>query len=359
MTQQQLMQQRMATLARLQANIEASTTADENLETRGNESMSTVTAGKGAEYVKPNDMSSQIIATVRDMETFVSKLGNPIIMPTATYTIPVEWSDPTFTATSENTDVPGTDTGLSTPSSGAITLTAKKYSALAYISWELDEDSILNINNYLVDKFSLAFSELLDKVWYNSDILTTTANINTVGVAPTAKSYFLHADGLIKSAFTENKIVNIGALDLADIRTMRKALGKKWLNPSKLLLIVDTGVYFALLGLGQAETVEKFGGRATVVNGTISAIDGIEVLPASLIDPSDVNGKIDAVTPANNTKWRLLLVYKDELIHGFKRQLEIFTEYLPVTDQFRFIAHTRYAIKVKPGNVVLWYNATV
>ena len=90
MTQQQLMQQRMATLARLQANIEASATADENLETRANESMSTVTAGKGAEYVKPSDMSSQIIATVRDMDTFVSKLGNPIIMPTATYTIPVE-----------------------------------------------------------------------------------------------------------------------------------------------------------------------------------------------------------------------------------------------------------------------------
>ena len=68
----------------------------------------------------------------------------------------------------------------------------------------------------------------------------------------------------------------------------------------------------------------KVWGRATVVNGTLSAIDGIEVLPTSLISNAEADGKMSSVTPANNTLGRALLVYKPDLIHGFKRFTSIY-----------------------------------
>lgn len=341
---------RLKKLQQLQNNIEA-------METRANESMSTGQDGFGQDFV-PTDLASTVLNNVRNANTFVSKLAAPIVMPSATYTIPVEGTDPTWVATSENANVTGTAVTTSKAGTGDLVLSAKKYSTSVYASGELDEDSIVNIRSYLGDKMSKSYAELLDSVWYNGDIITaSTGNVNSDDATPAAGSYYLHQDGLIKGALAT--AINAGTLELADIRAARKAMGLKGLNPSDLLIIAPTSVYFGLLGLGQVETVEKFGGRATVVNGVLTAIDGIEVLPTSLIGNAEADGKISA-TPANNTLGRMLVVYKPDLIHGFKRNLNIFTEYLPEYDQFRFTAHVRYAIKMKAADsAVLLRNITL
>lgn len=329
----------------------------EGIETRADESMSTGQDGFGQDYV-PSDLASTIIENVRNANTFVSKLGAPIVMPSATYTIPVEGGDPTWIATGENANVTGTAVGTSKAGTEDIVLTAKKYSTSVYVSGELDDDSIVNIRSYLGDKMTKSYAELLDNVWFNSDVVTAgTGNVNSDDGAPAAGSYFLHTDGLIKGSIAT--AINAGTLDLADIRAARQAMGLKGLNPADLLLVPSTDVYFKLLGLGQAETVEKFGGRATVVNGVLSAIDGIEVLPTSLIGNAEADGKI-STTPANNTTGRMLLVYKPDMIHGFKRNLNVITEYLPEYDQFRFTAHVRYAIKaLESKSAVLLRNITL
>jgi hypothetical protein len=328
------------------------------IETRANESMSTGQDGFGQDFV-PSDLASTIIDNVRNQSTFVSKIGAPIAMPSATYTIPVEGADPTWVATGENANVTGDAVTTSKAGTDDVVLSAKKYSASVYASGELDDDSIINIRTYLGDKMSRSYAELLDKVWFNGDTVTAaTGNVNSDDAAPAAGSYFLHQDGLVKAGLANNA-VNAGALDLADIRGMRKALGLKGINPADLLLVPSTDVYFGLLGLTQAETVEKFGGRATVVNGTIAAIDGIEVLPSSLLLNAEADGKVSA-TPANNTTGRMLLVYKPDMLHGFKRGLQVFTEYLPEYDQFRFTSHVRYAIKAKgTDSVALAHNITL
>jgi len=320
------------------------------VETRANESMSTGQDGYGQDFV-PSDLASTVLASVRDANTIVSRLNAPIVMPTSTYTMPVEWSDNTWYATSENANVAGTD---------EVVLVAKKYSTSVYASGELDDDSIVNINTFLGDKFAKSYKELLDGVVVNGDVVTaSTGNVNSDDGAPTAGTYYLHQDGLVKTAITNSATVNAGALDLADIRGMRKLLGLKWIDPSDLLLIPSTDVYYKLLWLGQAETVEKFGGRATVVNGTLSAIDGIEVLPTSLLGNAEADGKI-STTSSNNTTGRMLLVYKPDLIHGFKRGLQVFTEYLPEYDQFRFTGHVRYALKIKStDSVACAINVTI
>lgn len=73
---------RLKKLQQLQSNIEA-------METRSNESMSTGQDGFGQDFV-PTDLASTVLNNVRNANTFVSKLSAPIVMPSATYTIPVE-----------------------------------------------------------------------------------------------------------------------------------------------------------------------------------------------------------------------------------------------------------------------------
>lgn len=155
---------------------------------------------------------------------------------------------------------------------------------------------------------------------------------------------------MFKSAITTNsKTVNAGTLDVADFRAARALLGNKGLDPTKLQLVFDTATYYKILGLGQVETIEKFGGRATIVNGVLTAIDGIEILPLSYVGKAEADGKV-STTPGNNTLGRGLLVYKPDVLTGFKRNLQVFTEYLPEYDQFRFTAHVRFAVKVRAAD---------
>lgn len=352
MSEKNLEQERLDKLARIRNHVNG-------METRANEAMSTGQDGFGQDFV-PTDLASMVMQKVRNASTFVSKLGTPMIMPSNPYKLPLEGSDPVWYASSEQANQPGTEFTRSKAGTGDLILTAYKYTTNVYASGELDEDSIVNIRQYLADKFSKSYVELLDSVWYNSDTVTgATGNVNSDDGAPTAGTYYLHTDGLIKNAITNSKVINAGTLDLADIRDARKLMGLKGLNPADLLLVLNTDTYFKMLGLGQAETVEKFGGRATVVNGTLSAIDGIEILPTSLISNAEADGKM-SVTPGNNTLGRALLVYKPDLIHGFKRGLQVYTEYLPEFDQFRFTGHVRFAIKQKDTDgVVLLRNITV
>jgi len=353
MSKETFVEERLGKLERIRKNLSA-------VETRSNEAMTIGQDWYGKDYV-PSDLASQIINTVRNMGTFVSKLNAPIVMPTPTYTLPVEGWDPTWYASSEQANVTATEFTTSKPGTDDVVLTAKKYTANVYASAELEEDSIVNIKQFMGDKFSVSYAELLDKVWYNSDTETgATWNVNSDDGAPTAWTYYLHQNGIIKhSLVTNSKSVNAGSLDLQDIRTARKTLGLKGVDPSKLILCVGTDVYFKMLSLSQVETVEKFGWAATVVNGRIAAIDGIEVLPTSLIGNAEADGK-KSTTANNNTLGRAVLVYKPDLLHGFKRNLQLFTEYLPQYDQFRFTAHVRYAIKLLAADSACTiYNITV
>lgn len=329
------------------------------VETRSNESMSSGQSGSGSEYV-PSDLSSQIIYSIRDKKSLFSLLPSALTMPTDTWNIPVEGDDMTWYATSENTDVPGTAVPTSKAGTAKLVLDAKKYSASVYLSGELDEDSIVAIRPLLVKKFGDSFTKMLDSAILLGDTVTAgTGNINSDDAAPASGSYYLHADGLVKKARTNSKTKDIGTLDLADIRDMRNQLGVKGLDPSDLLMVVDSGTYFKLLGLAEVLTMDKYGVQATVVNGVLVAIDGIQVLPLSYFGLTEADGKASA-TPASNTKGRIVMIHKPSFYHGFKRQLQIVTEYLPRTDQFCLTAHVRYAHNINGTDTVSYgFNATV
>ena len=310
------------------------------------DAMDTAESGAGSDYIDTG-MASTVLQKVRDAQSVLSKLPTPLVMPTASWVVPTEWADPTFYATSENTAGPGTEYTSSNAGTGSITLVSKKFSAVTYLSGELDEDSIVSIRPYVEGKIANAYTELLDKVMINGDTTTAaTWNVNLDDAAPTAGTYYLHMNGFRKAAIDNSKTVNAGTLDSTDFRAARKLLGKKGLNPDKLLWILGSDVYYKLLGLTQVETIEKFGTAATFVNGRLATVDGIEVVTNGDVPLTEADGKV-STTAGNNTLGTAILVYRDDIITGFKRELKTNVEYLPQVDQFRISAHTRFAMKIK------------
>jgi len=312
-----------------------------------------------AEFIDTG-LSNSILTKVRDEVSVFSKMPAPIMMPTSTFEIPMEWVDPIFSYTQENTAGPGTEYWATTAWSDKLSLTARKLSAIIYLSWELDEDSIIAIRPYIEDKLSKAMVETIDKLLINGDMTTTaTWNVNSDDWAPTSWLYYLSQDWFRKSAIQNSKTVNAWTLDSADFRNTRKKMGRKWLNPEKLLWIFGPDVYYQLLNMSQVETIEKFGGSATMVNGVLKYIDGIELMTNWDMPLTEADGKCSA-TSANNTLWTWILVYKPDIITWFRRQLKINVEYLPGLDQFRISAHIRFAQKVKEADsVAALINVTV
>lgn len=329
------------------------------LETKADEAIHTTNTGAGEEFVETG-FSTNVLALVRETQNFSSRFPTPITMPTADYKIPLEWADPVFNYTTENGDVPATEYSNSKAGTGEILLSAKKFTAVAYLSGELDEDWIINMRGYVEQKIARQYNEMLDKILINGDTTTTaTGNVNSDDWAPTAGSYYLALDWLRKNAISNSMTINVGAFELTDVRQARALMGIKGLNPTDLVMGVGTDVYFKMLSFTQAETMEKFGASATVTNGTLSAIDWVEIVPTGFIPKTEADGKV-STTPANNTTGQALLVYKPDVIRGFKRDLKTFVEYLPRTDQFAISAHFRYAQKIRAtDSVVALINITL
>ena len=315
------------------------------------DAMDTQETWAGAEFID-TWISTTILEKVRNAQTLLGRLHSPIMMPTSSYILPTEWADPTFYATAENTESPWTEYTASNAGTGSITLTAKKLSAITYLSWELDEDSIVAIRPYVENKIAEAYKEVLDKSILNWDTTTgATGNVNSDDWAPTAWSYFLHYDWCRKSAIDNSKTVNAWTLDATDFRDARALLWTKWLNPDNLIWAINTETYYKLLSLTQLETIEKFWNNATIVNWVLKAIDWIEILPHSWLWLTEADGKI-STTAGNNTLWQWVLMYKPDIITWFRRKLKINISYVDKTDMIRITAHTRFAVKIKDTDSV-------
>jgi len=85
-------------------------------------------------------------------------------------------------------------------------------------------------------------------------------------------------------------------------------------------MVVEQNTYFELLNLTEVQTIEKFGDAATVVNGRLSAIDGIEIMNREELTLAKADGKISK-DDVNNTFGQIVLIHTPSLLVGFRRQL--------------------------------------
>jgi HK97 family phage major capsid protein len=339
------------------------------IESKANEAMHSTQAGYGDEFV-PEDLAQTVIEKARDKSVILNRIPAENIwdpMPTQPYDIPVEGGDPTFYGSDESTDDNATTDAVSSSKAGTnkLQLDAKKYTAITYLSGELDEDARIagGMQNYVTSKLGKAFAELIDKVWVNGDTTNAaTGNVNLDDADPADNLYYLKQSGLVRAALDLSTDFSVGTMDTADFKVARKKLGLLGADPAELLWLFNLDTYYELLTIAQLETLEKRGPTATVIDGTVNSVQGIPVTYLSTFLKAEADGKI-STTGSNNTLGRFLLIHLPSLYFGWRRKLKIVIDYLPHKDKYRICAHSRFAVKVNTNNsqtpVALGRNVTL
>lgn len=302
-------------------------------------------AGFGLEFI-PTNFSAQLIQKFR-LELMVANLFRRIQMPTATYKLPLEFTDSTASYIGEVT----TDTNIydptyqGTPPEGAIpasqpktaniTLTARKMALRTVWSDEIQQDSIINIVEYARDKIAKAMANAVENADLNGDRTATHQDFDTNGSTNNGYRverawYGLRQIGLSNAG---SKKDFTGTLSVANLRALRKQLGKFAARPSQLAWIVGPQTYIAMMSFPEVITMDKYGPNATIVTGELARLDGIPVVVSEFTREGQLAATGVNTTGGPNTFSALFLVNTQQFIHGDRSLLTIQSFDAPITDQ--------------------------
>jgi len=143
-----------------------------------------------------------------------------------------------------------------------VTLNAYKVSTLEYLTLEEEEDSLLAILPIVRDAMVRRLSRAVDKAF----LLGAGA-----GADPVKGAALFDATSVVTPT-------NTGVATTANLRSLRKDLGAWGLDPSELVYVVSTDIYYDLLDDTLFQTVDKVGDKATLLNGMIGMIGNTPVL---------------------------------------------------------------------------------
>lgn len=323
----------------------------------------------GAEWV-PELWLNQVWARSR-MENVVAPLFQTIQMPSQTYNLPIESTDPTVYKVLETADENTLALDISTSpipdsvlATGKVQLVADKLALRVGYSSEQDEESIIPFAAQARAQAQRAIMDAIDNVLINADSATVN-NINYDGGTPNATSkYMVGFPGLLKLPLVTNTAMKLdaggAAPTLAMVRATRALLPNHYATRiNDLAYLCDFSTYMKLLAIPEILTVDKYGSRATVMTGEVGKIDGIPVLVTNEMALADSDGKI---TYNGNTvnRGRLLLAYRPGWYIGYRRQVTVNVEYLSFFDAYQMTATVRPAFARRDTQVAaLLYNIGV
>lgn len=211
---------------------------------------------------------------------------------------------------------------------------------VAEVDWtyNLDEDSIIAMMPALRQLLTIAGAEQMDAFALNADATATaSANINLIDGTPAADAYYLSdgQDGIRHQWLVDNTGQGVSgggdALADADMIGGLNKLGKYGISIEQVRIVPGIESYFAMLGLTNVATVDKYGPQATIVRGELARYRGVPILPSSSMLKANSAGKIPAaggtlgaISMYNRLMWYLgsrrgLLIEVDRDI--VKRQL--------------------------------------
>lgn len=302
--------------------------AREFLKTNANETMSTGQTGFGKEFVEEVVLSSELIDRLRNSSSLLAKA---VIrsMVARKQDFPVRGAKVRMVSTTENTNLPaggGVAAQTKKANTAKITLEASTLVITIYYSDDLLEDSVIAMAEYVMGEITDAYETSIHQILLNGDTATGTGNINWDGANTSTlpdgnNTDFIKFDGARKIALTKGSVVDaVGNLALENIRAARAAMGMKGLNPKDLVLVPDQQTYFELLNLTQAETIEKFGDAATVKNGVLTAIDGIEIINREELGQALATGEVSSTVGLNVTG-QIVLIHAPSVNVGIRRGL--------------------------------------
>jgi len=276
--------------------------------------LATSNTGEGAEFV-PTQMSSQLIDAIR-MELKVAGLFRTIKMPAkaGAWTMPYNPNIDKAFLVSESTSDDATKIPAGQFATQDLTITAIKQGIRLLFSYEMDEDSIVAMMPLVIDNLKDSISRANEYAVVNGDISTTHQDSDVTSGYDCQKSFYglRYYAGVGGTTGT----VDIATLSVSVIRNIRKGMGIFGANPDKIQYITGVSAYIQMLSLDEVETVDKFGGAATIKNGTLGFIDGsgITVSPAVRQD-LNATGVYDGTT---TSKTIILSVYTGGFVNAEK-----------------------------------------
>ena len=204
-----------------------------------------------------------------------------------------------------------------------ITLNAYKVATNEYTAYEEEEDSLLALMPMIRDAMIRRVARSVDAAFLRGNVsnesTTSVPVTGLVGLATNTGSANI-TTGTVSASYVAK---------VEDLRKLRKGLGAWGLDPSEVIFIVNTDVYYNLLEDPIFQTMEKVGTQATVLTGQIGQIGGSPVLvSAEFAAPAANKAGIVCVAPGN-------------FIVGNQRGLRIDTQELIETQRRVMVASLR------------------
>lgn len=215
--------------------------------------------------------------------------------------------------------------------------------------FEMEEDAVVAS----VDQLTDVALKAMDDAWVHlilrgdSTTIPATDNINHFGApmvmaAPGHAPYYTMADGIAHSTLIDNPANSLGAplwipgsplLSADPLIALRDlmddpSVNTHWgycTNDDDLVFITDYGTYSALLRLEELKFCDRNCANPTLNTGSLPSIWGIRVIPTMMLPKTDINGLVDAATPANNIYGQLHLVNRRGFRLGMARDLTVKT----------------------------------
>ena len=328
---------------------------------RGQKALTSTGAGTGDEFV-PSDLSAELQRRFYLSSDLAAALAaSEVEMPTQPYEYPLSTTRPTFfLGATESTATTG-----STPGTSKITLNAAKLMGQVDYSYEVDEDSIVPILNTVETLLSEAAAAAFESVIINGDTTGTHQDYDTQQVATAAERAFKGFRKLALAVAGLKKDLTTGGINEANLRAMKKIMGKYGLRVRDLMWICGPMGKNDIEAISNVSTLEKYGPKATILTGELSSFLNIPIIGSEACR-EDVNASgVNDVTGANNTKGTILLVNKNMFLTGRRRQFTIETFRNVQTQQNNIVASFRKAFvpvetpSATIPSVVVGYNYTV
>ena len=288
--------------------------------------MDSTTSGSGDELV-PTLEAAELWRDV-NLDTLVLPLLPQIVMSSSPFDMPLQFGDGNWYPVSEN--VQSLTTDLTTAKQ---TMTAYGLRTGVPFSDELEEDSVVAFIPELRRNLVRNAAEVIDDVLLNGDT-TTTNNINADGVTIATNTagkahWLLGFNGMIHLPLLEANATQRNAHSAtvtADMfNEIHAKIGKYGIarRPGELVYLADINTVIRSMSIPEVETVDLFGGRATISSGELNSVYGIPFIRSEQMALADTDGKV--TDSGGNTVGRVLITNTSQWRVGFRRQITVET----------------------------------
>ncbi len=299
--------------------------------------------GTGDELV-PTGMAAELWQDFFSASRVVNDLPTQP-MPTDPFDDPLGLGDVTWRKGTQNTATTASDTATAKS-----TLTSTEEVAEVDWSYTLDEDAIIAMMPSLRARLALSGGEAMDAFALNADSTdANTGNINLDDANPPNDSYYLSdgQDGIRHLYIVDNtgQHVNAGgdALADADMTSLLNKLAKYGLDLNSARIVPAIQAYFAMVGLTNVATVDKYGPQATILTGELARYRGVPVIPSASQPLAEADGKV-STTAGNNTLGTISAYNRLMWKVGFRRGLLIEVDRSIQSRQLIMVASFRLAV---------------